>query len=167
MQAKNAYNPALPEMRSFMKDLLLALSDCLLARRDDLSVRPQPLAGRSTCDCANGVCFADTHSGDCGARLEHLAGEGRPATLHEAYAPGIWPAEGRPDAFRLCASKANAAVCNQMDAASWRETILLLNEMARSAGKSDDYPLVLSTPAEAKLRFVQMVVSDARALPAP
>jgi len=45
----------------------------------------------------------------------------------------------------------------------WREIALVLNEMARSMGQPDIYPFVISPPAAAKLQFVQMVVSDARA----
>jgi len=45
----------------------------------------------------------------------------------------------------------------------WREITLVLNEMARSMGEPDYYPFVISPPAVAKLQFVQMVVSDARA----
>jgi hypothetical protein len=45
----------------------------------------------------------------------------------------------------------------------WNEITLVLNEMARSMGEPDFYPFVISPPAVAKLQFVQMVVSDARA----
>jgi hypothetical protein len=45
----------------------------------------------------------------------------------------------------------------------WREITLVLNQMARSMGEPDYYPFVISPPAVAKLQFVQMVVSDARA----
>jgi hypothetical protein len=45
----------------------------------------------------------------------------------------------------------------------WREISVVLNEMARSMGQPDFYPFVLSKPAVAKLQFVQIVVSDARA----
>jgi hypothetical protein len=45
----------------------------------------------------------------------------------------------------------------------WREMTLVLNEMAQSMGEPAYYPFVISPPAVAKLQFVQMVVTDARA----
>ena len=46
---------------------------------------------------------------------------------------------------------------------AWLRMTVLLNELARSMGQPDFYPFVMSKPAVAKLQFVQMVVSNARA----
>ena len=45
---------------------------------------------------------------------------------------------------------------------SWIEMTMVLNELARSMGQPDFYPFVMSKPTVAKLRFVHLVVQDAR-----
>jgi hypothetical protein len=46
---------------------------------------------------------------------------------------------------------------------SWTEMSMALNGLARSLGPHDFYPFVMSRPVVAKLQFVHLVVSEARA----
>jgi hypothetical protein len=46
---------------------------------------------------------------------------------------------------------------------SWLRMTVILNELSRSMGQLDFYPLVMSAPVVAKLQFIQMVVADSRA----
>jgi hypothetical protein len=45
---------------------------------------------------------------------------------------------------------------------SWREMILVLNELANSMGQPDIYPFIIPKAVVAKLQFAQIVVADSR-----
>ena len=46
---------------------------------------------------------------------------------------------------------------------SWIEMVTVLNEMARSLGQPDFYPFVMPVSVVRKLRFIALVIRDARA----
>ena len=47
----------------------------------------------------------------------------------------------------------------------WLETVMVLNELARSMGQPDFYPFVMCAPVVPKLQFIHMVVVAARTTP--